>query len=125
MSDAYNVRSNGQRYYVYRMDGNVQVAEFIGDGAAAQAQRDAAIRNMRHSEQFPKKKEPETETGSDGWVEDQNLPEESAFTGTQPQPEVKPPADGEVLSPNAQAQTIKAAKKSQVPNPPPGQGASY
>jgi hypothetical protein len=108
MSDAYNVRSNGQRYYVYRMDGNVQVAEFIGDGAAAQAQRDAAIRNMRHNEQFSKKKEPEPTPSGDGWVEDQNLPEESAFTGTQPQ---SPPPS--------------KSKKSQVPDPPPGQGASY
>jgi hypothetical protein len=96
MSDAYNVRSNGQRYYVYRIDGNVQVAEYFN---ASEAQRDCATRNMRHNEQFGKKKELEPEATS------QSTSDSDA--GVQTRPYSVP------------------QKKTQVPDPPPGQGASY
>jgi hypothetical protein len=105
MSDAYNVRSNGDRYYVYRIDGNVPVAEFIGPGAAAKAQRETAIRNQQHNEQFGKKKEQPEQLSSEtplGEVQTKPYPVPSK-TPTPPQ----------------------APKSSQAPDPPPGQGTSY
>jgi hypothetical protein len=119
MSDAYNVRANGDRYYVYRIDGNVPVAEYMGPGAAAKAQRETAIRNQQHNEQFGKKKELEPEATSASAGEVQTTP--------YPEPQKLVPDSGEVLGPNQQATKISESKKqkSEVPNPPPGQGASY
>jgi hypothetical protein len=53
MADAYNVRTDGKFYYVYRLDGNVQVSQHE---TGAEAQRSAAIQNQRYDEQFGKKK---------------------------------------------------------------------
>jgi hypothetical protein len=95
MADAYNVRTDGKFYYVYRLDGNVQVSQH---SSGAEAQRSAAIQNQRYNEQFGKKKEAEpasesTVTKSD-WVETQIGPEQGIGKGY-------------------------------VPDPPPGQGVSY
>jgi hypothetical protein len=114
MADAYNVRTDGKFYYVYRMDGNVQVSQHE---TGAEAQRSAAIQNQRWNEQFGKKKdEPVESPNPSGWVEGQNLPEDSAFTGTQPQLEAEP---------EPEAPRRGRPPKSEAPNPPPGQGVSY
>jgi hypothetical protein len=112
MADAYNVRTNGQRYYVYRLDGNVPVAEYLGDGAAAKAQREAAIRNQQHNERFGKKKESQPENGTSG---DQAVGEVQTRPYPVPQQETPVPKIPKTGRP----------KKSETPNPPPGQGSSY
>lgn len=90
MADAYNVRSNGQRYYVYRIDGNVQVAEYFN---GSEAQIDAARRNQRWNEQMGKKKEVVTEPAptAAGFVEQQLKPEQGIGKGHVPNP---PPGQG-------------------------------
>jgi hypothetical protein len=101
MADAYNVRTDGKFYYVYRLDGNVAVGQFA---TGAEAQRSAAVRNQQHNERFGKKKEEQPKaTSSQGWVEKQQ-PQEPKET-----PDSKP----------------GRPKKSEAPDPPPGQGVSY
>lgn len=93
MTDAYNVRSNGERYYVYRMDGNVPVAEFVGPGAAAKAQRENSIRNQQHNERFGKKKESPEDSGTAGSqpASDSNVGEVQTKPYPVPQPEAPKP----------------------------------
>jgi hypothetical protein len=90
MADAYNVRSDGKFYYVYRLDGNAQVSQHA---TAAEAQRSAAIQNQRWNEQFGKKKEvePDPVSESPGWVEKQIKPEQGIGKGHVPNP---PPGQG-------------------------------
>jgi hypothetical protein len=111
MSDAYNVRSNGQRYYVYRMDGNVQVAEFTVT-ALPKPSAMPLFEICAITSSSVKKKSQSQKLLRDGWVEDSELTRRVSFH--------RHPAAAGIPSRPA----IKA-KKSQVPDPPPGQGASY
>lgn len=108
MSDAYSVRFDGQRYWVYRNDGNVPVGEFFN---GAEAQRSAAVRNQQWNEQMGKKKE--LETSSDDSV---------GKVQTRPYPV---PQKQETPPPATKSPTGKTYKVPDSPNPPPGQGANY
>jgi len=134
MADAYNVRVNGDRYYVYRLDGNVQVAEYMGPGAAAKAQNDASRRNADHNERFGKKKDDqELVPQTDGWVEGGDGPETvTDHPDHTPMDSRDNPTKGETPGEETEPQTrtsnstktYKVPKKA-VPDPPPGQGTNY
>lgn len=124
MADAYNVRTNGSVYYVYRMDGNVPVGEFMGEGAASKAQREAAIRNQQHNERFGKKKESPVESGTDGDQPDSVVGEIQTKPYPVPQPEADSKA-GKITSGKVHKVSQEKKPEKHIPNPPPGQGASY
>lgn len=107
MADMYSVRTNGQVYYIYRNDGNISVGQFYN---AAEAQSRAAIMNQQHNERFGKKKE-----------ESVAEPEPESVLST---PDLQPNAPKQTEEPpKAPAKAHKT--KSEVPDPPPGQGTSY
>jgi hypothetical protein len=100
MADAYNVRTDGKLYYVYRLDGNVAVSQHT---SGSEAQRSAAVRNQQHTEKFGKKKE----------------------QSEAPKPPLEDlPAEQEPQSEKPKKQS-KPESQSKAPDPPPGQGVNY
>lgn len=124
MADAYNVRANGDRYYVYRLDGNVPVGEYIGPGAAARAQADAAQRNQQHNERFGKKKEDAEQSlvpHTEGWIEGGDETQRETTVG---HPDVTPSDTRPDPSEEQPAESAESSSEA-APNLAPGTGVSY